>query len=281
MEEIIECKLNGGLCNKLFHLFSICDIAIKEEKKILEPYFGWKRKILFSDIYDINFFNDSMKKINNNNNLIIPITEKEKYKIIKNNIDLWEFSNSKLRIQRRQKKINNIIMINVLNSLKLNKNNLNLLKKIKNINTYNSIHIRIENDWINYRKIKNKLFIDECQIIKMYKNKFNSNVFFTCGENQTRIKKKFTENKINSMFFFDNNLEYEINAAINFELCCKSNIFIGLTSSTFSNLITLKRALLNNDNSYIYNYNNQIIKRIDKGLYPDPIEAINNNALLL
>ena len=87
--------------------------------------------------------------------------------------------------------------------------------------------------------------------------------------------------QIESSFFYDPSLEYEINAAINFEILSHSKKFIGLSRSTFSNLITLKRQLLLNKNeNYIYNYGEKIHMRSDYGLYPSAFESINKNPSL-
>ena len=87
----------------------------------------------------------------------------------------------------------------------------------------------------------------------------NESLFFTCGEKQNNIQSLFSEKNIQCEYIFDKDLEYEINAAINFDICCRSKQFIGLTRSTFSNLITLKRHLTNKDESYIYNYKKEIL----------------------
>ena len=294
--EIFKIKLNGGLCNKLFHLFSACDIAIKENKKILEPAFGWKKKILFSDIYDIDYFNSIMKSYTNGEDIMVSIKDKQKYTIININkvIDekykyininsntklcnkLWTYSNYVLQQQRNTNKISvNDMMIAVLKSLKLNNNNTKLSDSIKEIGEKSAIHIRIEKDWQRYIARKKSKIITPKKLIRMYKNKFNHNVFFTTGENQKKIKKVFLNHKINSMFYFNKDLEYEINAAINFELCSKAKIFIGTSQSTFSNLISLKRSLNNINESYVYNNFTNIVIRKDKGLHCSPKYAINN-----
>ena len=60
----IDVTLRGGLCNKLFCLFSACDIAIKGRTKIIEPMFGWKRRSLFSEMSALRCFNEAMKEFN-------------------------------------------------------------------------------------------------------------------------------------------------------------------------------------------------------------------------
>ena len=73
-------------------MFSVCDIAIKNNTKILEPIFGWKQNILFSDIYDIDYFNQKMGQI-----IIVPIKNKNIYNIKKNKINLWDYSENILK----------------------------------------------------------------------------------------------------------------------------------------------------------------------------------------
>ena len=286
---LLSIKLNGGLCNKLFCLFSACDIAIKNHIQLLEPLFGWKKKIKFSDIYDINYFNEQIRKYNNGRNIMIPIGEMRKYRIIPNKEDLWQKSEKTLSLQRGASKINkNSMSIIVLNALRLNKKNTAIINSFKKINNTNAIHIRIESDWINYSKDMKKnlleketILVNLNSLINMYKNKWSADILFTTGENQNKIRDEFKKHNINSTYFYDPSLEYEINAAINFYLCCKTNNFVGLSRSTFSNLISLKRHLLGKNNSFIYNYNNQLIERIDKGLYPEPIRAIKNKVNIL
>ena len=281
-QSIMEVNLTGGLNNKLFCFFSACEIAIRHGTQILEPKLGWKRKILFSEIYDLDLFNANMRSHNNDKDLLIRDTDKEKYEITKYEQDLWGLSARAITKMRNQCIISKkSSLITVLQSLELNKQNKSYANQYKVDNT-NSIQIRIEDDWVAYSKAKQNeigenevLLIDLSNLIDLYSDFSGENIFFTTGQNHRYIKNKFESNNIHSEYFYDDRLEYEINAAINFEICCRSKNFIGLTRSTFSNLVALKRALNNNDNSYIYNLNNKILRRVDSGLQHIPMDAIS------
>tara|TARA_B100000902_G_scaffold226247_1_gene214809 strand:- start:24908 stop:26932 length:2025 start_codon:yes stop_codon:yes gene_type:complete len=289
---VYEIKLKGGLCNKLFCLFSGVEIAIKEKEKLLEPNFGLTNEILFSDIYDIDFFNKNMRKYTGLKEFMIPkkIYNSSNILIVKkvlNGNKLWNISEKNLKKQRNENMMKmNCMNVIVLNSLRLNSENLKLVNIINNIENKNAVHIRIENDWVQYSKtkkvIKNETLLIKLEtLINIYKEKWNnSELFFTTGENHDIILEKLKENNIGSKYFFLKNKNYEINAAINFELCLRSKNFVGLSRSTFSNLVTLKRCLNDKKSNYIYNYNEQILLRIDMGLHPNPKKSINNKVIL-
>lgn len=286
---ILEIRLQGGLCNKLYCLFAACEIAKKNNFKILEPKLGWRREILFSDIYDIDFFNQNMSKYFCGENVMITMDTIRKENLEKmirydkfEKNDLWAWSEKNLHYLRTNKIIySNSMMINVLKSLKLRKEFENIIDE--NLNNKLAVQIRIESDWVNYavhKKVENNetLLIDPNQLIKLLKDFNAEEIFFTTGENQILVQAFLEKNNIKSSYFYDNNFEYEINAAINFEILSRSQKFVGLSRSTFSNLITLKRHLiLNNFENYIYNYGNEITKRIDYGLYCVGRESVSIN----
>jgi hypothetical protein len=284
---ILEVKLQGGLCNKLYCLFAACEIAQRNNFQILEPEFGWRKRVLFSDIYDIDFFNQNMSLYFGGKNIMIAMDtvrdEKLEKKIRYNKIEktnLWQYSEKNLSYLRTNKIIySNSMMVSVLKSLKLKGEFDDIIGN--NLNHPLTVQFRIESDWVNYAKRKKiedneTLLIDPNQLIKMLKDFKAEKVFFTMGENQLSVQSLLEKNGIKSSYFYDNNFEYEINAAINFEILSRSQTFIGLSRSTFSNLITLKRHLiLNNPENYIYNYGNEILKRVDYGLYPAGCDSVS------
>lgn len=282
--KILKVDFVGGLCNKLFDLFAICDIAIKNKIQIADPLFGWPKKdVYFSEIYDLDFFNKEMRKFNNNEDIIISKDDFSNYEIINNNqYKLGEYSQNILRNQREKYNMNKECMnIIVLKYLKLNSKYDYILDKYNMGKT--AFHIRIENDWrqyATYKKVpKNEtLLIDVRKLFRMFrKSEINeNNIFFTIGMAHENLSSFLKSNNFSPEYFFDKNYKYEVNAAINFELCCRAKNFVGISRSTFSNLVTLKRYILGNDNSYIYNYRDSIRKREDKGLHCEAEKSIKN-----
>jgi len=282
--KILKVDFVGGLCNKLFDLFAICDIAIKNKIQIADPLFGWPKKdVYFSEIYDLDFFNNEMRKLNNDKNIIISKDDFSNYEIIDNNqYKLGEYSQNILRNQREKYNMNKECMnIIVLKYLKLNSKYDYILDKYNMEKT--AFHIRIENDWrqyATYKKVpKNEtLLIDVRKLFRMFRKSDidENNIFFTIGMAHEKLSSFLKSNNFSPEYFFDKNYKYEVNAAINFELCCRAKNFIGISRSTFSNLVTLKRYLLGNDKSYIYNYKDSIYKREDKGLHCEAEKSIKN-----
>jgi len=275
----LRIKLEGGLCNKLYCLFSACEIAIDKQLPIINPAFGWKKPILFSEIYDIEHFNNAMRPHNKGLDLIIldkniPASSV----IIDNVIDLWKHSCDRA-IKQRIANTWGDLEGHVLDALKINPKYEHVLDA-HIIQT--AFHVRIETDWVKYNTQKRVLYgetllIDINTLITMFLESDipKNRVFFTTGEAHTSVRDHFKKNDIAPTYFFDPTYEYELNAAINFFICSKSDHFIGISRSTFSNLVTFKRALLNRDSSYIYNMHNTIYRRTDKGLHCDPLKSIH------
>lgn len=283
--ELTDYRLIGGLNNKLFCFFVACELAIQNDEPFVEPLFGWKKKIKFSEIYDIDYFNNQMRCVFKDKDILIKRSKIKNYKI--SPIDLWPISENKLSYYREMSCIdNNSLMIKVLNSLRLNSSNLKITEDAIFNSLKLALQIRIESDWVAYAKNKSgikeeTLLVTPTEIIDMLKKSdLDGPLFFTTGENQDNFKKELSNSGIDSFYFYDKKLEYEINAAINFEICCRADKFIGLSRSTFSNLITLKRTLNNKNESYIYNYKKTILKRVDKGLYPSPEDSVNKDVII-
>lgn len=290
-------NLKGGLCNKLLCLFSACDIALKQEAYIVEPDFGWNNRILFSDIYDIDYFNKVMSKHYNSKNLMIAKggIQKNKFlkflslKVIDNNIDLWDYSEQELAIERKSGMISaKSTKLRVLEALKLKPEYENIVKGYLSNGLETAIQIRTESDWKRYAKFKEvpdrkeSVLVSIDKLMNMIPTISKSmNIFFTSGENHLEIIDYLKKLNYNVNYFFDSKLEYEINAAINFEICCRASSFIGNSRSSYSNLISLNRAfLLGIDNSFIYNYGDKIHRRVDKGLQVTASVSISKKTII-
>jgi hypothetical protein len=288
--------LKGGLCNKLHCLFSACDIALKQKAYIVEPDFGWTKKILFSDIYDIEYFNEVMSKHYNNKKLMIAKDKIIKNKVLKflslkvidNDIDLWNYSEKELEIERKSGMISaESTKLRVIEALKLRPEYENIVKEYLVNGLETAIQIRTESDWTKHAEFlevsdrKESVLVSLDKIMSMISTMSKSkSIFFTSGENHQEIINYLKKLNYNVNYFFDSKLEYEINAAINFEICSRASSFIGNSRSSYSNLISLKRAfLLGTDKSFIYNYGNEIHLRIDKGLQISASESISKKTI--
>jgi hypothetical protein len=285
-EEILKFRLTGGLCNKLFCLISACYISITNKRKFVEPCFRWgKQKALFSEIYDIKHFNNVMKKYNGKQPLMLKLSQTKEKTLDKSaKFRLFRYSNKVLRKQRAShtmgRKCMNII---VMRALKLNPKYQKISDTFLNIHNQIAVHFRIEKDWIRYNKRKGKIFkkfnevllIDKTKLLGLIHEKYkNENIFVTTGENHLELQNDFKNLGMESNFYYNSAFNYDINAAINFDICSRAKHFIGLTRSTFSNLVTLKRTLEGNEENYIYNHGAVLKKRIDAGLQCDGHNAI-------
>lgn len=281
MTTILEGLLQNRLCNKMFGLFELCERAKIKNTDILEPIFGWKKPVLFTEIFDIEYFNDTMQEVK-----MIPRSLSSGYSI-EDSGGTWIQAAA---TWKKYRDLNSIpidsMYFQVLKSLKLNKKHEAKTSFIKNIDELDAVHLRIEKDWerylkngppqLNGQKAETNFLVETQTFIRMYKDfTGNRNILLSTGENHKDISDKFAKNEIKAVFYFDSSVEYEISAAINFFLCSKCKNFIGITRSTFSNLVSLLRHINGKDNSYIYNYGDRIHERVDIGLQQDPKLAVN------
>ena len=240
---------------------------------------------MFSDIYDMEFFNEQMKEHFHGQPLMVPRNQQSNYRIEKRREHLWHYSEHQLRSQRKHNTMaHTCTMIRVMQALKLNPANEAIVNSYTGIETNNAIHIRIDQDWISWCRHTNATrtgiwTVDT--ILEMYAATWKpEEMHFTTGEKHRTIQRQCADSGIRSRFFYRTDLEYEINAAINFELCCRAKRFVGLTKSTFSNLITLKRSLMHTEESYIYN-DSTFSLRVDKGLHCGPESATQNKVTIV
>ena len=286
---------NQGLFNKIIYLSGLVRFCLKfKNVRVIEPIYKIginhhtldSKGILFSEIFDIDFFNKKMENLF----YMVPRNDVLKYNL--NIIELqhkyaniygWnlehdEYINKATNMNKIS--IDDNILIQVLDALKLNKTNITILKKELEIlgNNYNAIHMRTESDWPGeWNKISNDLIINLYKKSNIYD--FENFMFFSTGELHNQIKEGFNKINVKNHTFESNELLYDLKTAISYTICLLSNTFISHTYSTFSSLITMQRELIyKNNKNYSYN-KNFIYKRLDKGLNYKKVIETNKNAL--
>jgi hypothetical protein len=272
----IKFRYTKGLCNNLFKLFTAVRIAEVEGKQLVEPVFKWGRKpaVQFSDIYDLGFFNTHMRV--GNKPMVVLENELDSALVDDRSLtyDLWKGSRNiyDLRHQRAHNRIpRNCPSVRVLRALKIHPQYQPLLDAQPGLN---AIHVRWEWEWIGHaQKRQPGLPPDETMLVPpediaaMYATQHNTPAFFTTGAGHNDVQTTFSRHNIDTTYFYDSVLAYDINAAVNFAICVNAPLFIGNSRSTFSNLIALARHLENSGPSYIYNYQGRFMLRTDAGLH--------------
>jgi hypothetical protein len=196
---LLRVKLNGGLCNKLHHLFSACQYAVQENIPILEPFLGWKAPVRFSSIYDMQIFNENLKGIFKGKDIMVSQDEQDGYNVIDSNIDLWADCHEKwIRPQRRGNFLDRqSTLVTVLSALVLNRNLLSKISTFSALDNVVGVHVRNESDWKKYATIKKQqnndalIFVPCPTIVSMVASQWpaqtNSDVLFSAGEFQRDI----------------------------------------------------------------------------------------------
>jgi len=292
----IDFDNNGhqGLFNKIIYLSGVIRYCMKNSNtRLVEPIYKIgvnhhtcdEKGILFSELFDIDYFNKKMETIF----YMVPKKDVLTYNLNVEslphdyaNIYGWNIEHGDY-IDRASDKniisINDNILLKVLNALRLNKQHHVLLKEQLRVlgDNYNAIHIRTESDWPGcWNKMSNEKVVDFYKNSTLYD--ISNSMFFSTGESHSEIQGLFHTINVKNHTFEDKAMLYDLKTAISYTLCLLSNIFISHTYSTFSSLITMQRELsYNNDKNYSYN-TNEIYKRVDKGLHYKKIHETNKDA---
>ena len=86
---------------------------------------------------------------------MIPYSARSKYKVTRNTQDLWQYSETLLKAQRKANLVKqNCMMVAVLSALKLNERNQQICETVLDIESKCAMHIRIEQIGSSTRKRK-------------------------------------------------------------------------------------------------------------------------------
>lgn len=280
----IKFRYTKGLCNNLFKLFTAARIAELERKQLIEPIFRWGRHppVRFSELYDLRFFNTQMRVGDKPMIVFEDAVDPELVDDRSLTYDLWKGSRHVYDVhhQRAHNRIpRQCPSVRVLRALRVNPK---FRAPVDAQPRSPAIHVRWEPEWVAHAaKRQPGLPDDETMLVpldriaEMYASDFNVPVFFTTGMKHTEAQAVFAGHGVTTSYCYDKALPYEVNAAINFAICVRAPVFIGNSRSTFSNLISLARHLEGTGPSYIYNYKDRLIRRVDAGLHCEAPKVVS------
>lgn len=286
----LKFRYTKGLCNNLFKMFTACRIAEIEGKQLVEPVFKWNRRpaVKFSEIYDLDYFNSRMQVLGMP--MIVRETDAPLQLVDDRSLtyDLWKGSPDvyNLKRQRKQNRIpQGCPSVRVLMALRLSPRYQPIVDSQPRVN---ALHVRWEPEWVGHAQKRQPgapsgetVLVPPTQISAMYSQQFPKQpAFFTTGLGHDQVAGDFATRGVEAGYFFDSALPYEVNAAINFEICARAPAFVGNSRSSFANLITLRRYLTDAGPSFIYNYENRLIPRIDAGLHFVGPETISKKVVV-
>jgi hypothetical protein len=304
-QKYLKVELIGGLCNKLFCFFSAVDIALTEGYTLIEPEFGWKTKVKMSSVWNIDKIRTGIPELKWCSSDVFQLANiglAVDNIVCKTGAELWAYSESVLLKQRKVcifKRVDDV-MCRVLALLEpaecvfaayRNENGNGEISAADWLGGKIAVHFRTESDWQAYSVKKQRRMpmnehcwsnnTDICNMVVAEFGKSNDyTVYIVSGEHGDEIMNILRDIGINSEYNYNIDLEYEQNAAMHWWICCNAGRgFVGLSRSTFSNLVCLRRELDRVvGGCWIYNYwsngNKKLQRRVDAGLQPVAYDSI-------
>ena len=157
-----ELELTGCFNDKLLKFLIICNIAKENNFILIEPYFSWNRLYLFSDIYDLEYFNTNLNKFINTKYLLISRDVVSK---------LTNYKKTSFKNLLYSNKIYRDIDI-----YKIYDNYPFIIKCLKSLKLLDKLHsqIKLENNY-NYLRLSDIRFVKHTNtIIDLINNLFNN-----------------------------------------------------------------------------------------------------------
>lgn len=316
-DKYLKVELIGGLCNKLFCFFSAVSIALTEDYILIEPDFGWKVNVNMSSVWNVDKLCNGIPELKWCSSEDFRSLNIDANKIFnKSGAELWAYSEANLLKQRQTCILNRNedVCCRILTLLEpatcifthynnsVNDGGVNGVVRNDGVNGMDrndlgvnkvAVHFRTESDWKAYSVKKQRsmppheyCWTDNGDICNMVVSKFGKDItmFIVSCEHGNEITNILQDMGVISEYNYKPELEYEQNAAMHWYICCMATGgFVGLSRSTFSNLICLRRELdgITGD-CWIYNYQTEhngncektLHKRVDAGLQPVAYDSI-------